>query len=111
MVDSGDRRSDALEVELIADPDQKAEQEAKNGLRQFDSAIEPIEYGLQPDRPFGLRPSAFLTLNRIALEGLRRYAGIYRPGSIEIRGSKHDPPASHLVPELVEQLCDYVIGN
>ena len=111
MADSGDRHSEALEVELIADPDQKAQQEAKNGLRQFDRAVEQIEYWLQPNRPFKLRPSAILSLNRIALDGLSRYAGIYRPGGIAIGGSKHTPPASHLVPELVEQLCDYVNGN
>jgi Fic family protein len=111
MVDSGDRHSEALEVELIADPDEKAEQEAKNGLRQFDSAIEQIEYWLQPGRPFKLRPSAILNLNRVALDGLNRYAGIYRPGAVALGGSKHAPPASHLVPELVELFCDYVNGN
>jgi hypothetical protein len=39
-----DRHSEALETELIVDPGQKARQEAKNGLRQFDQAIEQIEY-------------------------------------------------------------------
>jgi Fic family protein len=111
MVDSSDRHSEALEVELIADPDLKAQQEAKNGLRQFDTAIEQIEFWLQPERPFKLRPSAILNLNRIALDGLSRYAGVYRPGGIAIRGSKHNPPGSHLVPELVEQLCEYVNEN
>ena len=77
-MESEDRHSEALEAELIADPDEKARQEERNGLRQFDSAIEQIEYWLQPERPFKLRPSAILTLNRIALEGLSSYAGIYR---------------------------------
>jgi hypothetical protein len=27
---------------------------------------------------------------------------------VEIEGSKHRPPGAHLVPELVEDLCDYV---
>ncbi|HVB87031.1 MAG TPA: Fic family protein [Candidatus Dormibacteraeota bacterium] len=103
-----DRHSKALEVELISDPDQKAQQEAKNGLRQFDNAIEQIEYWLHPERKFKLRPSAILTLNRLALEGLSRYAGNFRPSDVEIRGSKHKPPPAHLVPGLVEELCDYV---
>jgi Fic family protein len=111
MADSDDRHSEALEVEIIADPDQKAQQEAKNGLRQFDSAIEQIEFWLQPDRPFKLRPSAIQTLNRIALQGLSLYPGIYRPGHIVIGGSKHTPPASYLVPELVEHMCEYVNEN
>jgi Fic family protein len=106
-----DRHSEALEVELIADPDQKAHQEAKNGLRQFDSAIEQIEYCTQPEHPFKLRPSAIMSLNRLALDGLSSYAGIYRPAGIAIKGSKHTPPASHLVPELVEEMCDYVNLN
>ena len=103
-----DRHSEALEAELITDPDQKAHQEAKNGIRQFDLAIEQIEYYLQPDRRFKLRPSAVISLNRMALEGLNAFAGTYRPGAVEIKGSKHTPPGAHLVPELVEEMCDYV---
>lgn len=107
-----DRHSEALEADLISDPDEKARQEAKNGLRQFDSAIEQIEYWLHPERrPFRLRPSSIMTLNRVALDGLTRYAGIYRPAGIEIGGSKHTPPGAYLVPELVEDLCDYVNSN
>ena len=106
-----DRHSEALEVDLISDPDLKARQEAKNGLRQFDHAVEQIEYWLHPDRTFRLRPSAVMGLNRIALDGLSRYAGIYRPAGIEIGGSKHTPPESYLVPELIEDLCEYVSAN
>jgi Fic family protein len=111
MADFQDRHSQALEAELIADPEQKAQQEAKNGLRQFDVVIEQIEHWLEPDRPFKLRPSAILNLNRVALESLNRYPGVYRPGRVEIGGSKHTPPEAHLVPELVEELCDYVNDN
>lgn len=106
-----DRHSEALEVELISDPEQKAHQEAKNGLRQFDNAVEQIEFWLHPERKFKLRPSGILTLNRLALEGLSPYAGNYRPGKVEIHGSKHNPPGAHLVPGLVEELCDYVNDN
>lgn len=107
-----DRHSEAFEAELISDPDEKARQEAKNGLRQFDAAIEQIEYSLHPDRqPFKLRPSAMLRLNRVALEGIERYAGVYRPGAVKIGGSKHTPPEACRVPELVEELCDYVNAN
>lgn len=110
-MDSEDRHSEALEAELISDPDEKARQEARNGLRQFDSAIEQIEYWLQPERPFKLRPSAIISLNRLALEGLSGLAGSFRPAGIAIKGSKHTPPPAHLVPELVEDLCDYVNAN
>lgn len=39
-----ERHSKALEIELISDPEEKARQEAKNGLRQFDEVIEQINY-------------------------------------------------------------------
>jgi Fic family protein len=39
---------------------------------------------------------------------LSSYAGIFRPGAVEIGKSKHEPPPAHLVPGLVEELCDYV---
>ncbi len=106
-----ERHSKALEIELISDPDQKARQEAKNGLRQFDEVLELINYWLQPDRPFKLRLSAILSLHRRALEGISSFAGVFRPGGIEIKGSKHTPPGAHLVPENVEQMCDYINEN
>jgi hypothetical protein len=45
-MESEDRHSKAAEVEIIADPDERAKQEAKNGLRQFDVAIQQIESSL-----------------------------------------------------------------
>jgi len=38
-----DRHSKALDAELIADPDERARVEARNGLKQFDAVIERIE--------------------------------------------------------------------
>jgi len=106
-----ERHSRALEVDLIADPEERARQEARNGLRQFDEVVEQIEYWLQPDRPFRLRPSAILSLHRKALEGISAFAGGYRPAGIAIKGSAHKPPEAHLVPGLVEEMCDYINGD
>lgn len=103
-----DRHSEALEAELIADPDKKAHQEAKNVVRQFDLAIEIIESWFQPGRVFKLRPSIIMSLNRTALDGLSNFAGVYRPAGIAIKGSKHTPPGAHLVAEFVEDMCEYV---
>jgi Fic family protein len=47
-------------------------------------------------------------LQREALAGISAYAGNYRPGGVAIEGSKHEPVGAHLVPELVEDMCDYV---
>jgi Fic family protein len=102
------RHSQARDAELITDPDELARQEARNGLRQFDAVVEMVEYFLHPDRPFRLRPSQLLHLNRIALEGISSYAGNWRPAAIEIGGSKHQPVGAHQVPEMVEDMCDYV---
>jgi Fic family protein len=105
------RHSKALEVDLIADPVERAKQEAKNGLLQFDEVIEQTEYWLQPQRPFQLRPSSILSLHRKALEGISAFAGVWRPAAIAIGGSEHTPPPAYQVPGLVEEMCDYVNGN
>jgi len=105
------RHSRARDAELVTDPDELARQEARNGLRQFDRVVEMIEYFLHPDRPFRFRPSQLLDLHRIALEGISSYAGNWRPAGIEIGGSKHQPVGAHQVPEMVEDLCDYVNAN
>jgi Fic family protein len=105
------RHSRARDAELITDPDQLAKQEALNGLRQFDAVVEMVEYHLHPDRPFRFRPSQILHLHRIALEGISSYAGNWRPAGIEIGGSKHRPVGAHQVPEMVEDLCEYVNEN
>jgi Fic family protein len=113
MADSpgGDRHSVAHSADLITDPNELAHREARNALRQFDTVIELVEQWLQPDRPFKLRPSTLLQLHRIVLDGISAYAGNFRPAGIAIEGSQHEPVGAHLVPEMVEELCDYVNDN
>ncbi|GJE59280.1 Fic family protein [Methylobacterium trifolii] len=109
MSGSGTDRRDsrALEPDLIADATARAEAEARNGLRQYDAGIQTVQAAL--DRgSFRLRLSLILGLQREALQGISLYAGNFRPGGVEISGSKHTPPGAHQVPELVEDLCDYV---
>lgn len=106
------RHSVALEADLIADPIAKAEAEIRNGLRQFDRAVEIISFWLtERERPFRLRTSMILDLHRVALDGLSAYAGSFRPGGVEIQGSRHHPVGVHQVPELIEDMCDYVNAN
>lgn len=107
----GDRKSQAFPAEILKDPDEIAEREALNGLKQFDTAIEIIETHRDGERPFKLRVSTILTLNRIAIDGINMFAGAPRPGDVEIGGSEHHPPKAHLVPELLEEMCDYVNEN
>lgn len=104
------RDSKALEPEIIKDPIAKAEAEARNGLRQYDYAIKTIQTALERGG-FKLRLSLVLALQREALSGISTFAGNFRPAGVEIEGSKHQPVGAHLVPELVEEMCDYVNDN
>jgi len=103
------RHSKAETPSVVLSEHERAEREAANALVQAARLIEMIEYwASERDRPFKLRPSTVLELNRLAIEGLDAFAGNWRPGAVVIQGSKHQPPAAHLVPELVEEMCDYV---
>lgn len=104
----GDRKSKAASPELISDPQERAKREVDNGLRQFDAVVHTIDRFIAEGRPFRLRPSTILGLHRIALDGISSFAGNFRPSTVTIGGSRHQPPGAHLVPELVEELCDYV---
>lgn len=101
------RHSQANQPDLVADPDQAARLEARNALRQFSVVHEMVAASIERGK-FQLRPSQILGLHRVALEGLSAYAGNWRPADIKINASKHEPPPAHLVPELMENLCDYV---
>lgn len=107
------RNSRALIPPLIADPIDRAKAEVRNGLLQYDMGIEAVLTALDrihDGNVWKLRPSLILGLQRRALEGISSYAGSYRPGAVEIEKSSHVPPGAHLVPELLEELCDYVNG-
>jgi len=104
------RHSRALEPELIKDPQKKAEAEALNGFRQYDFAVQAIQEAIDR-KSFNLRISLILSLHRQALQGISSYAGNFRPAEVRIEGSRHSPPGAHLVPEFVEQMCDYVNDN
>lgn len=110
MVEPPQRRhSIPAHAELIRDPKLQAEAESRNALRQFDQGVSIVRTFTGDDgRVFRLRPSLILGLHRAALDGLSSYAGNYRPGSVVIDGSAHNPPGAHRVPELVEDLCDYI---
>lgn len=83
----------------------------ENGFRQFDFCVEIINEYLQPDRPFALRPYLIQELQARAVEGLEVNPGRYRPGSIGIEKSRHQPPQAILVEMFVRELCEYVNDN
>lgn len=105
------RHSLAAEATLLKNPDEIARKEASNSILQAQRIKDIALDALHGDRRFRLRASTFLNLNRCAIEGLNVYAGNWRPGKVEIQKSKHQPPDAYRVPELVEDLCDYINEN
>jgi Fic family protein len=110
-VSEEERHSIAAQPSLISDPIEEAKRESENAIAQFDRVLDLIDDVARGGRPFRLRPSMILDLHRIALEGLSSYAGNFRPADIAIGQSKHIPPQAHMVPSLIEELCDYVMEN
>jgi Fic family protein len=106
---SEDRHSVADAPEIIADSDAIARQEAENGIRQYNAAMDVVRNHVNDaERPFKLRPSQILMLNREALAGIDRMAGAFRNTRIQISKSSHVPPDHAMVPEEIEHMCDYV---
>jgi Fic family protein len=106
-----DRHTKAEDTAILTDPDDIARREASNAVRQFDMVLDMIDEVARQGRPFRLRPSQILALHREALEGLKRDAGTWRAGTVEIEQSKHQPPGPHLVAHLIEEMCDRVNDN
>lgn len=107
----GDRDSVGAEPELLTDPNEIAERESENTLRQIDRVLDLVDEVARDRRPFRLRPSTILGLHREALQGLSRYAGTWRPSPVEINKAKHVPPPEGDVPHLIEDMCDWVNDN
>lgn len=104
------RHSRAQNAVVVSDADEQAKLEAANSLKQADKVRDYVLQAID-GRPFKLRMSIILDLNRCAIEGLDAHAGNFRPAGIGIGQSEHAPPDAHLVPELVEDMCDYVNDN
>ena len=81
--------------------------EVENGFRQYDETIEAIGYYLDPERPFALRPGLIQRLQGIAVEGMVAHPGQWRTTAVKISKSQHQPPEAHLVPSLIQEMCDY----
>lgn len=90
--------------------EEEALREASNTLRQYDRLVELIRGGISSGK-LRIRPSTLTELNRIAVDGLIASPGAFRAKPVEILGSRHEPPPWTEVPELVDELCDYVNDN
>jgi hypothetical protein len=85
--------------------------EIENGFRQFDRCLDIVEYYLDPERPFALRPHIIQELQKEAVEGIESQAGQLRTATVGISKSEHTPPPPHLVEGLVRDLCEYINDN
>jgi Fic family protein len=95
---------------LIENEDERAEQEARNGLLQFDEVVRLIELA-SSSRHIEITPELVCDLNRIAIQGIRRSAGSFRSIPIAIENTPHEPPSYTSVPALVDEMCAYVNAN
>ena len=103
-----ERESVPRRAELPTDREQIARLEARNALHQFDSVLDLVDSALRSGSAFKLRPSTVLELNRLAITGVNNYPGVYRPHAMEISQSQHVPPPAQQVPQLMEEMCEYV---
>ncbi|WP_244557040.1 Fic family protein [Fulvimarina manganoxydans] len=93
------------------DPDEKAQREAENGVRQFKDAIEVIRAHIKGGSKFKLTQGVILRLHQTALDGIHPLAGTYRNSPVYIEKSNHFPPHQADVPDLVAEMCSYVNDN
>lgn len=73
--------------------------------------MEIADDALAGERPFRLRVSHVLEMNRLAVDGLVASAGAFRTVPVGIRNSTHNPPTPDQVPGLVDDMCDYINDN
>lgn len=107
-----DRHSQAEQKDLIVDPIERARQEAKNGVHQFEMVLEMIQSHISPNKkPFILKSSVILRLQEAALRGIHPLAGTFRNTAVSITGSRHAPPEPLTVADEITDLCSYVNEN
>lgn len=105
-----DRKSQAEIPLLIKDPTELAEKEANNALEQFDYAMSEVDRWISSGKP-NLKVSILLNLHRYALDGIDTFAGNFRPASVAIKGSEHEPISNIDVPRYVEEMLEYLSDN
>jgi len=106
-----ERHSQAEEEKLISDPVELAAAEAQNALRQFDAGMQMLKDWLGDTQNPRIKPSQLLKLNGILLQDIEKSPGTYRAVEMHIIQSKHKPPKAAQVPELVEDMCEFLVAN
>ena len=95
---------------LLFDRNEIADNEARNGLLQFDE-VRRLIFEHAPQKSIIFDRSLLQNLNRIAIAGIRRSAGQLRLTPIHITNTPHVPPSAVDVPRLLDEMCAYVSGQ
>jgi fido (protein-threonine AMPylation protein) len=90
---------------------EKALQEGRNTLQQYDRMSELIDDQLRKAGPFRLRPHVIQELNRLSIQKIEVDAGRWRDVPMRIDHSHHEPPLPADVPRFIDEMCDYVNDN
>ena len=89
-----------------------AENEDFQELRNIRKAIEFVESTVGSKDKHPISPSLLRELQKIITEGLTRDGsktpGAWRSGPVKILQSAHTPPEHVEVPQLMQELCDYI---
>ncbi len=93
---------------VIENEHERALKEAENGLLQFDYARKFIDSAIASGESsaFQFTSDHLLELNRYAIGGIMKSAGVYRQK--EVRVSQHIPPVWPDVPSYVDEMLEYV---
>ena len=91
---------------LLFDEGQIAEQEARNGLLQFDE-VERLTRFYAPSGRFEATTDLICSLNRLAIQNMRASAGTLRKVPITITNTFHTPPPWQEVQDHMNRMCDY----
>jgi len=96
-------------VEDVIDGSKEVKDESLKELRNINRAIQFIEDNVieaKIDRAF------ISELHKIVVDGLisdgSKHPGDYRPNEVDISNSKHTPPIHSRVPELMEELIEFI---
>lgn len=88
---------------------EKKELETRNGALQFLAVLEQIEACKSGPPPF--TSELIKQLQYRAIVGIYSCAGEFRTGPVSISDTEHEPPPWGQIPELVDQMADYLNQN
>ena len=93
---------------VYRDDEDKRRLESRNGYIQTQFIFHEVDNWDSNSR---LTPGLICETQRLAINQIYRCAGFFRDGEVAIQGVQHQPPQPGEVPDLVQQMCDYVHEN